>query len=933
MNFWERKLNAYLHDSPGRCLDSRSQGRRTEALYEGAGFANGTINQVHDIAVAADRLPFPDSEASGIRCVFDGVENTFRHPLSGEAFSLGKQPVSAEEVLAAEAATQPVLDEKSLAALGENEAWRARLFAHWRLWPKRATDRDFRMSLLPADPRIPDHSIWTHMQMVSALEGCVEEGEFKPAFLKFQLGPVQDFIAAARSTRDLWSGSYLLSWLMAAGMKALSAEVGPDAVIYPNLREQPLFDLHWRKELWNPLKLEDGETAWSAFAWKDRDVLTPNLPNVFLAVVPSYRSGELGELVGRVIQEEWKCIADSVWETCDKAGLTHDEGRFKHADRKERFDCQRERFLSCTWHATPWPENLDAAIAAVAGFASDMPAAQARQRVEAVKQMATEEMPLEHRDPRFYGDKDCKRLNNLGLGWSAIVALNGWQLDAVRQTRNFDAWSDGGWDVGVHCNKDALTGREEAVAGGRRWSDRCQDAPDAPWKSLFRHYDWLGASTLIKRVWHLSYLPREPWFLKSNPREFPMPNTRGLAGHQPFRNGIEDETAAAAPMAEKYFAVLKLDGDQMGSWLSGETTPPFRGQLTEECRPYFEQARFGEFLKQQRPLSPSYHLQFSESLSNFALRCARPIVEAFDGRLVYAGGDDVLALLPADTAIPCARALRMAFQGSTEIKSFLKHHASSLRDAHLVRQASEESAVGPPHFQTLAAQGNLLDADTSGFLRRLDRSWQDGNGQPIPFVVPGPNADCSVGIAIAHFKSPLQDAVRTAWEAERRAKREPRLGGLGRAAVAITLLKRSGEIVHWGAKWNDGGIAAYSTALKAMLEEVVSAKFPHRLEELAAAYTMRKTELKREADRAAGKTNPLFSPEDAEFILERDIEYATERQRGQKYSSARAEELQADLMAYVQSLSGSEKKIHGLIGLCQTVAFGHRTAQSNESAR
>ena len=32
----------------------------------------------------------------------------------------------------------------------------------------------------------------------------------------FQAGPVQPFIAAARSTRDLWSGSYMLSWLMAA---------------------------------------------------------------------------------------------------------------------------------------------------------------------------------------------------------------------------------------------------------------------------------------------------------------------------------------------------------------------------------------------------------------------------------------------------------------------------------------------------------------------------------------------------------------------------------------------------------------------------------------------------------------------------------------------------------------------------------------------
>ena len=104
--------------------------------------------------------------------------------------------------------------------------WRARFFAHWRLWQKHASERDYRFAFLPADTRIPDHTIWTHMQVVSALAGCAASddpaGAPKAAFLKFQLGPVQDFIAAARSIRDLWSGSYLLSWLMAAGIKALS---------------------------------------------------------------------------------------------------------------------------------------------------------------------------------------------------------------------------------------------------------------------------------------------------------------------------------------------------------------------------------------------------------------------------------------------------------------------------------------------------------------------------------------------------------------------------------------------------------------------------------------------------------------------------------------------------------------------------------------
>ncbi|MDQ3773077.1 MAG: hypothetical protein M3461_01130 [Pseudomonadota bacterium] len=31
--------------------------------------------------------------------------------------------------------------------------------------------------------------------------------------LHFTLGPVQGFVAQARRTRDLWGGSFLLSWL------------------------------------------------------------------------------------------------------------------------------------------------------------------------------------------------------------------------------------------------------------------------------------------------------------------------------------------------------------------------------------------------------------------------------------------------------------------------------------------------------------------------------------------------------------------------------------------------------------------------------------------------------------------------------------------------------------------------------------------------
>lgn len=837
-NFWKRKLAAYLHDPPSKCLDIRNHGDRSDAAFRQAGFVDSEIGDYYKHAdhtgAAADRLPFPASHSSGLSCAFDGVRNAFHHPLSGCLLPFHAEFRSVEQGIEGEGDVQPKLKDEPEA---EDQLWRARFFAHWRLWPAFAASKDYRMALLPADTRIPDHSIWTHMQVVSALAGCVNaEGAWRPAFLKFQLGPVQDFIAAARSIRDLWSGSYLLSWLMAAGMKALSARIGPDAVVYPNLRGQPLFDLHWRRDLWDQVSINGQQPVWDSLGcdpskgWLVTDLLTPSLPNVFLAVVPAAESGALAEEVVRAIQEEWKNIGRHVWEACERAGLTADEGQFTSDLRKQRFDAQVERFFSLSWQVTPWPDSLETSLELSRGFADGMSISEARTRVQAIVDMAEKRMPMAHRDGRFYTDSSKTKLNNIGLGWSVILGLNGWQLDAVRQTRTFGG-NSGGWQVGTFSNKDALTGRDEAVAGGRTWADRAKKA-GAPWLSLFKHDDdWLSAATLIKRVWHRAYLAMEPWNLKTDASHFPMPNTRGVAAHEPERDCGDDETAADAPPSEKYFAVLALDGDEIGKWISGEKTPPFSRLLADYTdgsgnpgfgsKSYFSRSEFAGFVETRRPVSPSYHLQFSEALSNFALLCARPVVEAFDGRLIYAGGDDVLALLPADTALECAQALRMAFRGSATHKSTLQSAAGALRDRHFEAQCMAPDAVSAPYCQKLAA--------ADGFVRRLD--LVDQQKRPIPFLVPGPAADCSVGIAIAHFKDPLQDVVREAQAAEKRAKTV-----LDRSAIAVTLMKRSGETIQWGCRWDSGGLDVYDAMLRAVADGGISNKFPHRVAELLERY-------------------------------------------------------------------------------------------------
>ena len=83
-----------------------------------------------------------------------------------------------------------------------------------------------------------------------------------------------------------------------------------------------------------------------------------------------------------------------------------------------------------------------------------------------------------------------------------------------------------------------------------------------------------------------------------------------------------------------YLAVLVADGDRMGKAI---------GKIKTPCE----------------------HVAFSKRLSGFAFDADR-IVQENKGALIYSGGDDVLAFLPVDRALKCADELRIAFDRVNE---------------------------------------------------------------------------------------------------------------------------------------------------------------------------------------------------------------------------------------------------------------------------
>lgn len=956
MTDWKRKLAACLHDPPEKVLDLAWHKKRAENYEAGLALEDTEFARDCDhTAAAADRLPWPRWQF--LESAFDGRNNHFKHPLGGKTSD--GQPVGfrINPYSHADIAHHFASLNRPQLAQGDD---RAQFFAFWRLWHWWASDqRDPRLAFLPADTRLPDHTIWVHNSIVSALEACVtgegRERRCRPAFLLFQIGPVQDYIAQARRTLDLWSGSYLLSYLVGCGLRHIALQFGPDNVIFPNLCGQPIFDLLLKEEVWSQARVQlessgADATLWDGFGYektKDgqpndygrRRLLTPSLPNRFLAVLPADQAANVARAVEKEIRDTHTAIAHAVWKWAanhlPSANCCTDENR-------SRFDAQNQRFLDIAWQVVEWPDFPDQAFE----LTKILPDAQRhesddgpRAGLHTILEMARK-MPRDHRDHRDVRNFECERfpdgtrdkngrdisgwkdrsklqpdakLDNPGAAWSALYQLCQWQLDAVRQTRAWQAWTAGGWEVGRDRNKDSLNGKEEALLDvrGPAWDETkvTKLNGEAKVPNLFKTGELLGASSLIKRLWPTAWLQAKHGFSTVDWR---MPDTRHMADSQPFaRSDKDDDFDADAERAEdrdanKYFAVLALDGDEMGKWISGlhPNMPKLGDQLSDYveggerkgARKYFEDFGLKDLLERKRPLSPSFHLQFSEMLANFGNFCVRRIVEAHDGRLIYSGGDDVLALLPAHTAIACARALRAAFRGEVDALNGLTG-AWRYRNGEWTKEEVKLFQCEQPGFIRLSPEAPALE------------------GEPKKFsaIVPGPAADCSVGLAIGHFKSPLQDVVREAQRAEKRAKKE-----LGRSAVAVTLIKRSGETIQWGCQWDSGGLEAYSNILAALQADIVSAKFPHRIVQLVEAYQT-------DQPGRLGGTKPADGFDSLALeILRRDIAIAADRQRGKKYSREEVAKISDALTAYLTNLHGAPTQVDALIGLCQTVAFAHR---------
>jgi len=854
MTDWKLKLAAWLHDPAEKALilmrtPEGHEFGTAQRLRERLGIDYGAFDKRADwLAAAADRPQWPrpeDERYSSWSSVRFANQPILVHPLSGDRIPL--QPL-VEDIGAAEIKAVSVDHFERL--IVEDDP-RQTFLAFWRFGPEAghwATELGSLWQMLPADTRIPDHSIWAHLDTVSALHTALADGD-QPALLAMSFGPVQGFIAQARSTSDLWAGSHLLSSIVWEALKTIVADVGPDAVIFPALRGLPAVDA-WlldQSEAFRPL-FDDIDAEVLRDKTDTNPLFAAALPNKFVCVVPSRRTRELAEAaVTAARHRAAQVAADAASQVFAAANVELTD------DTRAQVAAQMAEFPETFWAAATWPMAAD--VRDTAGAAEQLQGALAAIHPELSRRGVFDERTwgvltraLDLRGWQFWQP-------NAGILYPAVYELAERSLAAAKSARPFAALTQQGHRCTQCGEREWLTDRREflgmnrkdrqplsvwgKLAGKRRsWAKEGEHlcalcTAKRLWPTLFAeevgrvvgkkvdrfvvsthalalstaveinlaapHQRIEAATALETLATVLTTLDLEPSVLPKRLMRplYDRPSMLTVAKRLPaLLEQVRDDASADAEIAgtavrlgeidrlvkdlfgqrpETYYALIQMDGDRMGAWLAGSEDqyklayretwhPQVRAEVDKFAQ---DNETLWDYLNAKRPPSPARHAAISRALNDFSIHLARHVVEdCVKGKLLYAGGDDVLALVAVDDLFDAMQLLRLAYSGLAPHENMkLGDRAGELRPGGAGRQRG------------------LLLKDGFGLL----------DGRLMTLM--GHRATASLGAVVAHHQAPLGMVLRQLREAEGRAKKA------GRDHFCLRVLKRSGGEVSVTSPW------------------------------------------------------------------------------------------------------------------------------------
>lgn len=411
------------------------------------------------------------------------------------------------------------------------------------------------------------------------------------------IGPVQEFIAAARRSRDLWFGSWLLSELSRTAASTIQAADPQATLIFP------------------PSELISGS-----------DRTLANVANKILARVAAPPS-----TLGSTVADAVKARLLALWN----AEAT--QQRLKGPFDTEAADQQIVDLIETLWVTVELPSDaaykrarrqIEALMAARKATRDFRPVTWGRKVPKSSIDGQREAVIPEDAYPPPGSSPAARKpyADALYRDYRAGPAerLSGVDLLKRHGSSGASSFFPSTADIAVRPLLERLSGRSKAAQ---------------EWNAYLATIEQLAQGRLREEHVNRDHALLGPYdgglLLESRLRELfddraqREEASRALAEFFHALNRVQAEVGATIPRPEPYYAILLADGDRMGATIDGQE-------------------------------SIERHLELSRRMGRFATQ-ARTIVDDHSGALIYAGGDDVLAFVPLHTLLACAAELHSAF--------------------------------------------------------------------------------------------------------------------------------------------------------------------------------------------------------------------------------------------------------------------------------
>ncbi|MFU1798619.1 type III-B CRISPR-associated protein Cas10/Cmr2 [Paenibacillus azoreducens] len=423
----------------------------------------------------------------------------------------------------------------------------------------------------------------------------------KRILMLFSIGPVQDFIAQARKTRDLWFGSYVLSELSKEAARCLSEEF-KGQLIFPSFNQQgagaDLRNLRVANKILSIVEMNDdpGEDS-NKDPKKDPKSVALRVRSAVARKWLDYAHKAKEKLEGSIIEPMWeRQVKDfiefySVWTE-----LPSEEEYPEALARLERLMTARKTLRDFRPNE---PANLFGDVKSSLNPGRESVLKSGNYEVYAgygIKETETlDAITLVKRLSRFIGEKR-EFLSVCDIAFHQFrnqLENPEFSADKEKANRYYRSIRESLKSHGIHLPGDTPQTYDSRMF----YANRIEEG-------IFELAKEQGKSTQISRVIH---------------QQLTQDFTEKLG------RLYRDISIKPTP----YYAFVVGDGDRMGSCLRNIQTP-------EE------------------------HQRFSQNLSDFAAGVESTIA-ANSGQLIYSGGDDLMALLPLDCCLAAIREIRQGF--------------------------------------------------------------------------------------------------------------------------------------------------------------------------------------------------------------------------------------------------------------------------------